>query len=136
MRVVLDSNVIVAAFAARGICSALFEYCVENVEVVLCEEMLREIEKALVGKVGAPPVVAREVVVYLTEVAEIVTPAEVDPVACKDREDLPVLGAAVAAKCDCIITGDAELLAVGKYEDVEILSPRQFWERTRKGRGA
>ena len=136
MRVVLDSNVIVAAFAARGICSALFEYCVENVEVVLCEEMLREIEKALVGKVGVPPVVAREVVVYLTEVAEIVTPAEVDPAACKDKGDLPVLGAAVAAKCDYIITGDAELLAPKKYEGVEIVSPREFWEKARKERSA
>jgi uncharacterized protein len=134
MRVVLDSNVIVAAFAARRICSALFEYCVENVEIVLCEEMLREIEKALVAKVGAPPTVAREVVVYLAEVAETVIPAEVDPGSCKDREDLAVLGAAAAAKCEYIITGDAELLAAGKCERIEIVLPRKFWEKMRRGK--
>jgi len=133
MRVVLDSNVIVAAFVARGICSALFEYCVENVEIVLCEEMLREIEKALVGKMGAPPTVAREVVAYLGETTEIVSPAAVHPEACKDKGDLPVLGAAVAARCDYIITGDAELLALKKYEGVEIVSPREFWGKLRKG---
>jgi putative PIN family toxin of toxin-antitoxin system len=132
MRVVLDSNVIVAAFAARGICSALFEYCVEKVEVVLCEEMLREIEKAIVGKVGAPPTVAREVVGYLTEVTETVIPAEVDPAACKDKGDLPVLGAAVAGKCVYIITGDAKLRALQKYQGVEIVSPREFWERLKQ----
>ena len=136
MRVVLDSNVIVAAFAARGICSALFEYCVENVEVVLCEEMLREVEKALVEKVGAPPAVAREVVVYLTEVSDVVVPAEIDPALCRDATDLPVLGAAVAGRCGFVITGDVEFRAVGKYESVEIVTPREFWERTRKSRGA
>jgi len=133
MRVVLDSNVIVAAFAARGICSALFEYCVENVDLVLCESILREVEKALVEKLGAPSSVARDVVVYLTEVSEVVVPAEIDPAACKDETDLPVLGAAVAAKCDYIITGDAALLALKKYQGVEIVSPREFWEKVRKG---
>jgi predicted nucleic acid-binding protein len=72
------------------------------------------------------------VTVYLTEIAGSVTPAEVDPAACKDKGDLPVLGAAVAAKCEYIITGDAELLAVTKYESVEIVSPREFWERAKK----
>jgi putative PIN family toxin of toxin-antitoxin system len=136
MRVVLDSNVFVAAFAARGICSALFEYCAENLEIVLCEEMVREIERALVGKVGAPQTVARDVTVYLKEIADIVAPAQVDPAACKDKGDLPVLGAAVAAKCDYIITGDAALLAVRKYGGIDIVSPREFWEKVRKGSSA
>ncbi len=134
MRVVLDSSVIVAAFAARGICTALFEYCVENLEVVVCEDMLREVEKALLRKIKAPPVVVRDVLRYLRENAEIVSPAAVDPRVCRDRTDLPVIGAAVAAGCDYLVTGDDDLLAVGEHEKVKIVNPRSFWERVRKGK--
>ena len=134
MRVVLDSSVIVAAFAARGICTALFESCVENHEVVLCEEMLREIERALLRKVRVPPSVARDVLGYLRDSTETVSPAPIDPRVCRDKGDLPVLGAAVAAGCDYIITGDDDLLSVGEHENVKIVSPRSFWERMKRGK--
>jgi putative PIN family toxin of toxin-antitoxin system len=135
MRVVIDSNVIVAAFAARGICTALFEYCVENLEVVICEEMLREIEKALLRKIRAPRAVAREVLEYLRESTETVSAAPIDPRTCRDESDLAVIGAAVAAGCDYIVTGDADLLSLGKHEHVKIVSPRAFWDTMRKNRG-
>jgi putative PIN family toxin of toxin-antitoxin system len=133
MRLVLDSNVIVAAFAARGICSALFEYCIENHEVVLCREMLEEIDRALVRKVGAPRSVAQEVLEYLRAHAQEVVPAAVAADVCRDKRDLPVLGAAVAGGCQCLVTGDADLLAVGKHAGIEILSPRAFWDKMRRG---
>ena len=132
MRVVLDSNVIVAAFATRGICSALFEYCVENHEVVLCKEMLEEIEGALVRNVGVPRAVVRDVLAYLRDHAETVTPSGVDAEVCRDKKDLPVLGAAVGAGCMYIITGDADLLAVGGYRGVQIVSPRAYWEKMKR----
>ncbi len=43
MRLVLDSNVIIAVFATRGLCHALFEYCLENHKVIVCEEILAEL---------------------------------------------------------------------------------------------
>ena len=134
MRVVLDSNVIVAAFATRGMCSALFEYCVENHEVVLCEQMLEEIERALVQQVGVPRSVVREVLEYLRDQAETVSPAAVDSRVCRDKSDLPVLGAAITGACVYIITGDADLLSVGKHGAIEIVSPRVFWEKMKRGK--
>ena len=133
MRVVLDSNVIVAAFATRGICSALFEYCVENDEVVICEEMLKEIEVALVRKVGVPRVVARDVSDYIRGHVEIVRSIEIGADVCRDKTDLAVLGAALGAGCEYIVTGDADLLVVEKCRGVEIVSPRSYWEKTRRG---
>jgi len=135
MRVVLDSNVIVAAFAARGICSALFEYCVENHEVVVCAEIMEEVECALLRKVRAPRATVRDVLEYLRSGADQVMPVEVDPGACRDRTDLPVLGAALAGRCSYIITGDADLLSIGKHAGVRIVSPRAFWEKMKRGKG-
>jgi putative PIN family toxin of toxin-antitoxin system len=135
MRLVLDSNVIVAAFAARGICAVLFEYCVENHEVVLCAEILEEVERALVRKVGLPRAVARDILVYLRREAELATPAAIDAEVCRDKDDAPVLGAAIAGGCSYIITGDADLLSIGRHEGVHIVSPREFWERMKAPKG-
>jgi len=49
-----DSNVIIAAFAARGFCDVLFEHCLENHEIVICEAILDEISEKLAQKVGLP----------------------------------------------------------------------------------
>ncbi len=40
MRIVLDANVVVAAFAARGLCESLFELCLGSHEIVLSERLL------------------------------------------------------------------------------------------------
>ena len=36
MKVVLDANVIVAAFASRGLCEAILELCLSEHEIILC----------------------------------------------------------------------------------------------------
>ena len=42
--------------------------------------------------------------------------------------DDPVLATAASAQADCLITGDADLLRLGVYEDVRIITARQFVE--------
>ena len=132
MRVVLDSNVIVAAFAARGICSALFEYCIENNEVVLCDEIVAEVERVLIKKVGVPEAVVRDIVKYLRDHTEIFKPRAVESAACRDKSDLPVLGVALSGSCGHIVTGDTDLLSIGEWAGVKIVSPRKYWQEMRR----
>jgi predicted nucleic acid-binding protein len=47
----------------------------------------------------------------------------------KDNDDLIIISAALAADSDIFVTGDKELLAIGKIHYMEILSPRAFWEK-------
>ena len=51
MKVVLDTNVLVAAFATRGLCASLVEYCLKEVDIVLSEPLLQETIKALLNKI-------------------------------------------------------------------------------------
>ena len=133
MRLVLDSNVIIAAFATRGLCHALFEYCLENHEVIICEEILGEVRAALLGKIKVPEKVVGQVDNYLRNSAELVRPAALSIRDLKDRSDLPILGAAVSSGADFLITGDGELLLLRKVDDTEIVSPRAFWEKMKSG---
>jgi putative PIN family toxin of toxin-antitoxin system len=127
VKIVLDSNVIIAAFAARGLCNALFESCIGNHDIILCEEILREIAKNLKKKIRLPDDVIRQIQLLLRTHSTLVTPLKVDIKNFKDKKDLMVIGSAIAGSAGYIITGDKDLLAVGRIEDVKIVDPRTFW---------
>lgn len=129
MKVVVDSNVLVAAFGFGVICRALVDVCIDTHVLVLSEYILAEVHHHLQRKLHHSSSMAEQRVSLLREVAEIVTPATVVPDACRDVADLPVLGTLVAAKADCLVTGDNDLLILGEFDRHPILSPRQFWER-------
>ncbi|HEY5998259.1 MAG TPA: putative toxin-antitoxin system toxin component, PIN family [bacterium] len=129
MRIVFDANVLVAAFAARGLCADLFEACLSTHECVAAPRILAETEDALRRKVRLPAPRATAIRRFLEEHLRVVTPAAVERDACRDPDDLPVLGAALAAGADCIVSGDRDLLELGSFRGIPILAPRALWER-------
>lgn len=135
MRIVLDSNVVVAAFATRGLCAALFEYCVESHEIFLCSVMLKEITRVLRKRIKVPRETVGQIESYLGTGTSLVKPTRIDPGVCRDKKDLPVLGCAVSSVSEFLVTGDDDLLSIAGFEKIDIVTPRQFWERvkTRKG---
>ena len=135
MKIVLDSNVIIAAFAARGLCNALVESCIGNHDIILCEEILSEIANNLKRKIRLPDDVIHQILLLLRSHSTLVTPQKVDIKACRDKKDLMVLSSAIAGKVQYVITGDKDLLSVGKFEGVKIVDPRTFWD-VLKNRGS
>lgn len=129
MRVVLDTNVIIAAFAARGLCAEVFSVCIEGHDIVLSEAILLESQEKLSSKVGLPKAVLRDIIAYLRDTSEIVKPGPVEAEACRDKDDLVIIGTALSGKAEVIITGDEDLLSLKKCNYVEIINPREFWRR-------
>jgi putative PIN family toxin of toxin-antitoxin system len=128
MRIVLDANVIVAAFAARGLCESVMEVCLSEHEIVLSEELLDEILESLLQKIKLPSGVVDGIGELLREYASMLTPIPIAPGVCRDPDDIKVLSLAVASKADYIVTGDKDLLVLKKYEGIPILSPRLFYD--------
>lgn len=126
MKVVLDTNVLFAAFAAHGLCEAVLEVCLASHRIVLSEHILTELSRHLTGKLKLPAGQVKDIVSFLSEHAEIVLPADVPADACRDSDDLPVLGTALATGADYLVTGDRELLDLGQFQSIPILSPRTF----------
>jgi len=131
VRVVLDANVLVAAFGTRGLCEALVDACLGAHELILSAHILDELRRHLAGKFKMSGEHTEEIVAFLREHAELVEPAPVPPEAFEDPGDLPVLGTAAAGRADCLVTGVRKLLALSTYRGAAILSPRAFYDRLR-----
>ncbi len=131
MRVVLDSNVLLAAFATHGLCEGVLLACLDRHELILSDAIAEEVERHLAGKFKVPSDRVRKNLGFLRENATLVVPQDVPASACRDSTDRVILGTAAAGRADCIVTGDEDLLVLGEYEGVPILSPRAFHEKLR-----
>jgi predicted nucleic acid-binding protein len=127
MRVVLDSTVVAAAFASRGICEALFAHCLESHDVFMCATQMARVSEQLVARAGVPKDTGQDIVSYLDSTLWPTSPAEVDPETCRDPNHREALGVARAAQAHYIVTCDPTLLALKKYRGTEIVDPRSFW---------
>jgi putative PIN family toxin of toxin-antitoxin system len=131
VRLVLDANVLLAGFGTRGLCEALVAASLESHDLILSPHLLAETRRHLTGKFKVSAVRADEILAFLREHAEIVSPATIDPAACRDHDDLAVLGTAVAGRADLLVTGDQDLLILREYAGIPILTPRACYERLR-----
>ncbi len=126
MKVLLDANVIVAAFAAHGLCEAVFEVCLDAHDLLLSAELLDEVSKNLRKKIKLPDATVASILHLLHENSELHSPHHVPAKACRDPKDLHILGLAESGGADCIVTGDKDLLTLRKFKSCKILTPRQF----------
>jgi putative PIN family toxin of toxin-antitoxin system len=128
MRVVLDSNIFIAAVASRGICEAIVELCLERHCLISGEGILGEVDEKLRTKLKVPPRVVAEYMKFLRQNVELVVPEKLDPKLCRDPNDLMVLGLASPGDARAIVTGDKDLLVLGAFKGAPIMTPRAFWE--------
>ncbi len=127
MRILLDTNVLIAAFIARGTCSEVLEHCARNHTLVSSKPLFQELDEKLAGKFGFTRKETREVAALLRGKTEMVEPVTLDQPVCRDPDDDVVLATALAGACDCIITGDKDLLVLERFRQIPILAPGNFW---------
>lgn len=88
--------------------------------------MLDELAKTLVRKFAYSPDKVTLVMNQIRGRCELVTPTPLPTEACRDPDDLLVLGTMVAAHADYLVTGDQDLLSVSPRWQNRIVSPREF----------
>jgi putative PIN family toxin of toxin-antitoxin system len=109
----------------RQVVGAL-EHCAQAHELVTSDALLDEYHEKLVKKFRLPPDTADARVALLRSQMEVVQPASLPSPICRDPDDDQVLAAAMTANCRCIVTGDQDLLVLGSYSGVAIISPGEF----------
>lgn len=128
MKIVLDTNVLIAAFITRGASRTLFEHCIQQHTLITSDFILGELQEKLLGKFKFSVDRVDETIGLLRSRMAVVLPQVVEVSDVRDPDDAQVLGAALAGEVDCIITGDNDLLVLNPYHFIEILQPSGFAE--------
>jgi uncharacterized protein len=128
VKVVFDTNVLIAAFLTEGLCSGLLIRARKQAfDLVLCDYIIQEFEGILTKKFKLSST-------YMATISDIVAQAayeilhELHPIPgiCPDTNDDMIIACAVDATADYIVTGDEDLLILKKYNDIKIINPRNF----------
>ena len=128
MKLLLDTNVLVAAFVARGVCSDLLEHCVRHHEVISSRPLLDELRGVLTRKFHQRAADVRDAIRLLAETFTLVTPDALDSPVCRDHDDDVVLATALAGECAAIVTGEQDLLILDAFHGIRVLAPTAFWK--------
>ena len=131
MRVVLDTNVLASAVATRGLCADVLREVLAEHALILCPQILQELRRVLVTKLGVHERLAEDVILLLQQDSQLVEPKDVPAIHLADKDDIGVLATSLSGGADLLVTGDRELLALRTIEKVRILSPRDFWNELR-----
>lgn len=128
MRVVFDTNVLIAAFLTEGLCSGLLIRARKQAfNLVLCDDIIREFEDVLIKKFKITSMDISAISAIVSETAsEILHKVNPIPNVCRDPNDDMIIACAIEATADYIVTGDEDLLILGKYKDILIINPRNF----------
>lgn len=127
MRLVLDTNVVASAVLWGGVPRMLLQAGRENrVELFTSAALLAELTDILGRrkfdkKIAASTLTVDQLVDRYAALAALVRPTPTPRIA-PDPDDDMVIGAALAAKADWVVTGDKPLLSVAQYQGVRIVS--------------
>ena len=127
MRVVFDTNVLYAAFAAKGFCEELVDEAAGACELIWSDTLREEFESILAQRHQIGPATRVALAAYI-DLCEFAEPEPLSERICRDADDDVVLATALAGKADVIVTGDNDLLVLKTFRGIRILSPRKFLE--------
>lgn len=133
MRIVIDTNVLASAVFFGGKPYQLLQYIMESrVNVVASKEIVDEYEEifdrlkqkypSLGIKIPLSNILAKFEIICVSSDVHV----------SRDPDDDKFLSCAVDGKCLYIVSGDNDLLSIGSYEGIEILTVADFLNRLEK----
>lgn len=128
MRIVLDTNVFIAAALYNGLAREVLDFIFESdlVTLLVSKGILHELHNKLTAKFNWSE---EKVNLYLDDIkimAEIVNVLEYLPIISRDPQDNKILECASAGKADLIVTIDQDLIELKRYKGIAIIHPKTF----------
>jgi predicted nucleic acid-binding protein len=134
VRAFLDTNVLASAFGTRGLCADVLRLVTVEHELVTGEIVIEELRRALSRKFRMPAEEVKNIEIFLRTYHVEPKARQLPNLILSERADLIVVGSAINAQAEILITGDSEMLALkNKPEGLQIVSPREFWNLAARG---
>ncbi len=129
---VLDTNILISSFFWKGDPRRILSFAYKNkLQIFTSPVLLLELEEVLnrpkfISFLQNAHVTPHNLIMDYAQLATVVTPEHIPSVVTQDPDDNEVVACALASKADLIISGDSDLLSLRKYENIPILSPKEF----------
>src|SRR3989338_3696006 len=128
MRLVIDSNVLIDGnLDDNSFANKIIDEVLKGSVFAFVNESLYLENKMIVGREMMNEEYKAKLLQYLDKLQKV-RGIRVRGVS-RDKEDDKVLASAVAAEAEYIISSDNDLLLLEEYENIQIVSPQQFWNR-------
>ena len=128
MKIVLDANIYVSSFFWGGNPRSVLERVIAGTdELFITKEILNEIELVM----GRPKFHAdKEKIAYfinsIEEIGNKIVPKKLIKNGSRDKADNKYLECGITAHVDYIISGDIHLLELKKYENIKIVTAKNY----------
>jgi len=131
-RVVLDTNTLVSALLFRGSLARLVELWQNSrFTPFFSKETFSEFKSVL--EYSKFSLTAQEIRIIIQEEVlpffEVIDVAEQITGICRDPDDNKIIACAVSASAEFIVSGDKDLLDIGHYKSIRIISPSDFLKK-------
>ena len=125
MRIVLDTNVLIAAALKGALSEQILRLATSGeLSLIVSSEILSELAEKLSSKFSWSEA---EVALYfntLREISEIITPTKRVNVVSADPDDNKILEVALEGRAELIVTIDQDLLQLKNYSGIGIVHPK------------
>lgn len=133
MRVILDTNVLMSALYFGGIPGRLLSaWAVKRFTLVLSPEIFEEYRRVgleLERQRSELEGLIEPVLALISTNATLVNARPLASQVCDDVDDDKFLACAIASRTRLIVSGDKYLLRVSGWRAIEVITPRQFYDR-------
>ncbi|WP_158926473.1 putative toxin-antitoxin system toxin component, PIN family [Acidisphaera sp. S103] len=129
VRAVIDTNVLLSGLLWHGTPHRLVERIRTGALTLVSSPALLAELAEVIGRAKFQVILARsdtnaeQMLAQVRQLAEIVDPPPLPTPVNRDPDDDVVVALAVAAQADLIVAGDDDLLGLGAYAGIRILSP-------------
>lgn len=134
-RIVLDANWYISACISRKSRRTLYYHLLKNpnLQIFYSSELMTEFDSVIHRPKFAKIVSAKQVHRFKTIAQRFLKEIPIGPIPAvvRDNADNYLLGICAACHADFLVTGDLDLLVLGKYEGTAILTMQQFLSEIR-----
>ena len=129
MKVVFDTNIFISALVIPGSQAekAISKIIKGDDILLISKEIIDEVLSVLSSKLGRDRDELSHVAVVLSELGEIISSIKKVRI-FKDEPDNRILECALSSYADVIVTGDKDMLKLGMYKKVRIISLKEYLE--------
>lgn len=126
LKVVLDTNVLISALIFGGKPETVYRLAIEKrITAFISPFIIAEAIEVLAKKFNFSQVKLKQVKGKLRKNFKVLNTTKIINIV-RDKDDNKILEAAAEGGCEFIITGDMDLLSLGKYKQIKILTAEQF----------